>query len=201
MPQSSWLWLVLPCGHSVEAKNVNASCLFPRPVNPHLRRLTFLTGLSPPPKDSGSTVLYPADTFLLLLSLRIGLCSSITSTMSSSGGRDVLLVSSMITVSLSLLGGSLLGGVRSRLLSISITSLAEWLDGGRRGDDLRADDLVRECRCSSTISSRSTTSDEPIAPPMPKHVYMSHNSKRKPATEPKTIPTTVPGEGPAFRPE
>ena len=199
MAQSSWLWSVVVYRCLVNANDLRRFVSFSTPSLLHLRLLTFLDGRSPPPKASGSTVLYLPDTFLLLLSLRIGLCSSITSTTSSSGGRDDLLVSSIMTVSL--LGGSLLGGVRSRLLSISITSLAEWLDGSLRGDDLRPEDLVRECRRSSIISSLSTTSEAPIVPPMPKHVYISHRRRRKPATEPKTMPTTVPGAGPAFRPE
>lgn len=106
------------------------------------RRLTFLTGLLPPPKASGSTCLKPPD--FLLLSRRTGLCSSITSTISSSGSLSGsltgLLVSSMITVSLllSLLGG----GVRSLCtLLTSMTSLADRVEGGLRGDDLRGDDL------------------------------------------------------------
>lgn len=32
-------------------------------------------------------------------------------------------------------------------------------------------------------------------------VYISHRMRRKAATEPKTIPTTVPGGGPLFMPE
>ena len=118
------------------------------------RRLTFLIGLWPPPKASGSTVLYPLG-FLLLSLGGGGLCSSITSTRSSSTG---LLVSSIMTLSstlLSLLGGvslldgervlSLLGGERvlSLVLLTSMTSLADTVDGdgGLRGDDLRGDDL------------------------------------------------------------
>ncbi len=108
----------------------------------HYRRLTFLTGLLPPPNASGSTCLKPPD--FLLLSRRTGLCSSITSTKSSSGSLSGsltgLLVSSIITVSLllSLLGG----GVRSLCtLLTSMTSLADRVEGGLRGDDLRGDDL------------------------------------------------------------
>ncbi len=112
----------------------------PRVLALHHRRLTFLTGLLPPANASGSICLKPLD--FLLLSRRTGLCSSITSTISSSGSGAGLLVSSMIIVSLllSLLGG----GVRVRSLCTlltSITSLAEWVEGGRRGDDLLGDDL------------------------------------------------------------
>ena len=77
-------------------------------------------GRSPPPYASGSTVLYPLCRLLLGGG---GLCSSITSTISSCG---VPLLSSMMMVSRLL---SLLGGVRVRLLvsCTSITSLAERL--------------------------------------------------------------------------
>ncbi len=46
----------------------------------------------------------------------------------------------IVSLLLSLLGG----GVRVRSLCTlltSITSLAEWVEGGRRGDDLLGDDL------------------------------------------------------------
>ena len=132
-----------------------------------------------------------------MLSRRTGLCSSITSTISSSGGR--LLVSSIITVSRL----SLRGGVLSRLLSSSIISLADTLDsttGGLRGEDLRVE--VRRERRSTTSVRSSTTEDWTFALPLrPKQVYISQRSRRKPATEPKTMPTTVPGGGPAFSPE
>lgn len=96
------------------------------------RRLTFRTGLSPPPNASGSTVLKPLCRPLLLrLSRRTGLCSSITSTISSSlSSLTGLLVSSMITGSLrldSLRGGG--AGLRERDRSLvretSMTSLLE----------------------------------------------------------------------------
>lgn len=161
------------------------------------RRPTFLKGLLPPPNSSGSTVLKPLA--FLLLSLGAGLCSSITSTISSSCCLAGLLVSSMTTVSLllSLLGG----GVLSRVLLTSITSLADGVEGGLRGDDLRGDDsrLLRDRECRRMTSS-STTADELAGAPRPKHVYMSQSKRRKPATEPKTMPTTVPGVGPSLIP-
>ena len=164
--------------------------------------LTLLCGLSPPAKASGSTVLKPPETLLslLVLSRLTGLCSSITSTISSSGGR--LLVSSIMTVSLLL---SLRGGVLSRLLSTSMISLADTLEaggGGLRGEDLRVE-VRRERRSTTSVSRRSSITEDCTAalPPRPKQVYISQRSRRKPATEPKTMPTTVPGAGPAFSPE
>lgn len=151
--------------------------------------LTFLKGLLPPPNASGSTVRYP-------LCLRLppdrlgGLCSSITSTISSSRSTGGRLVSSSMTVSLltslSLRGGLLRGGLRC-LVSTSLRD--RLLETVRRGD--------RDRR--RTTTSSSTGAEAP--PPMLKHVYMSHRIRRKPHTEPNTIPTTSPGGGPAFRPE
>ncbi len=156
--------------------------------------LTFLKGLLPPPNASGSTVRYP-------LCLRLppdrlgGLCSSITSTISSPCSTGGLLVSSNMTVSLltslSLRGGLLRGGLLRGGLRclVSIISLTDWLlETVRRGD--------RDRRRTTTSSS-----PEAEAPPMLKAVYMSPKMRRKPHTEPKTIPTTSPGGGPASRPE
>lgn len=109
----------------------------------------------------------------------------------------------MITVSrrlLSLLGGLLTGGglrllegLRlldlSRVLMTSMTS--EWLEGARRD----------ECEWRRTVTFSSTTDDTGAAPPMVKQVYMSQRMRRKPATEPNTMPATAPGEGPVFKPE
>jgi hypothetical protein len=151
--------------------------------------LTFLKGLLPPPNASGSTGRYP-------LCLRLppdrlgGLCSSITSTISSSRSTGALLVSSNTTVSLltslSLRGGLLRGGLRCLVSIISLTD--RLLETVRRGD--------RDRRRTTTSSS-----PEAEAPPMLKAVYMSPKMRRKPHTEPKTIPTTSPGGGPASRPE
>jgi hypothetical protein len=70
------------------------------------RLLTFLMGRSPPPNSAGSTVLKPLVRLLsLLLGLLTGLCSSMTSTMSSSsggGGGWLVLRSSTTIVSLTL---------------------------------------------------------------------------------------------------
>ena len=64
----------------------------------------------------------------------------------------------MITVSLLT---SLRGGVLSRLLSISIASLAEWLEETLRGDDLRVEArLERERRRTCSTSRRSSITDE-----------------------------------------
>ena len=94
-----------------------------------------------------------------------------TSTMSSSVLSVLagLLVSSIMTVSLSL---SLLGGVLvlslslSLVLLISMTSLADRLEGGLRGDDRR---LLGERECRRMTSS--STTDERLGPvPRPMHV-------------------------------
>lgn len=52
-------------------------------------------------------------------------------------------------------------------------------------------------RCRMVVSS-AYLSD---VPSRLAQVYISHRMRRKPATEPKTIPTTVPGGGPLFMPE
>ena len=97
--------------------------------------------------------------------------------------------------------------MRSRRTSSITTSLADTLDATTvlRGDDLRVEGrregALREGdRERRRIISSSTTDDLPGSPPKPKHVYMSHRRRRNPATEPKTMPTTVPGVGPEFSP-
>ena len=125
------------------------------------RRLTFLSGLFPPPNASGSTVLYPLSRRLSLRTRRGGLCSSITSTISSSlaGG---LLVSSTMTVSLRV---SLRGGLRCR--DTSITSLCDLLEAGReagRRGELRRGELLRgerERRRDTTTSSSTEVLFQP----------------------------------------
>ena len=128
------------------ASQLSPSCRIHRPY----RRLTFLSGLFPPPNASGSTVLYPLSRRLSLRTRRGGLCSSITSTISSSLGAG-LLVSSRMTVSLRVS----LRGLRCR--DTSITSLCDLLEGGRRGE-LRRGELLRgeRERLRDTTTSSST---------------------------------------------
>ena len=90
--------------------------------------LTFLMGLPPPPNSAGSTVLYPPLSRLLLCLLG-GLCSSMTSTISSSGcvgALDRLVVSSTTILSLRLLSGGLLTSATS--LRDSLLRLVEATD-------------------------------------------------------------------------
>ena len=125
-------------------------------------------------------------------------CSSITSMNSSCGGGALLTVSSTTMVSrlLEFLRG---GGewcewcerTSSITCSLSDTEDATTVlrvdDRGLRGGD-------RERR---RTTSSSMTDDRPGGPPpRPKHVYMSQRRRRKPATEPKTMPTIVLGWGP-----
>lgn len=127
--------------------------------HPHL---TFRIGLPPPPNSAGSTVRNPLDRLLALLGGGLGLCSSITSTISSmgssgsgSGGLLTRRVSSTTTLSLCRRGG-LRGGLRD--LVISIVSLRLRLLRG----------LLERCR---TISSSTTSPPRfPGNPPMLKHV-------------------------------
>ena len=146
-------------------------------------------------------------------------CSSITSTNSSSlgaGGGGLLIVVSSTTM-VSLLLEFLRGGgvrVRSRRTSSITCSLStDTLDATTvlRGDDLRGEDLRGEDRREGALregdrerrrmTSSSTTDELPWAPPpRPKHVYISQRIRRKAATEPKTMPTISPGEGPELRP-
>ena len=171
----------------------------------HLRLDTRLNFPSPPPKASGSTCLNPGTRLALLLLRGGGSCSSITSTKSSCGGGALLVVvvSSTIMVSFlrleALRGG---GGVGSRRTSSITTSLSDTLDATcllLRGGDLRGEDrgLRDGDRERRRMISSSTTEDRPCGPPpRPKHVMMSQRTRRKAATEPKTMPTTVPGVGP-----
>ena len=96
--------------------------------------------------------------------------------------------------------------MRSRRTS-SITTLADSLDSATvlRGDDLRGEDrregaLRGGDRDRRRMTSSSTIDELPWAPPKPKHVYMSQRMRRKPATEPKTMPTIVPAAGPELSP-
>lgn len=118
---------------------------------------------------------------------------------SSCGGGSLLTVSSVMIVSLlldALRGGGGVGDlVRSRRIDCSIISLSE-LDGGRRGEDRREGAFVRRRTTPSSMTDEAACG----CPPRPKQVYMSQRMRRKPATEPKTMPTTVPGAGSESRP-
>lgn len=114
----------------------------------------------------------------------------------SSWGGGALLVSSTITVSLLV---SLRGGLRFR--DTSIVSLRDRLEGGLRGE-LRRGELRRgERDLRRTTTSSSTEDISRLNGRVMKIEYMSHNTNKNAATEPKTMPTTVPGVGPALRPE
>jgi len=152
--------------------------------------LVFLPPIAPP-NAFGSTVLYPLLSSLTLFFLRGGLCSSITTTSSLPPRLRLRLLSCLTSRLSSTMIRSTGGGgltILTGLLSLRTSTVSDT----RR--DL-VDPPCRDLRCSrTTTDSVYEESDEAL--PKFKQVYINHRISKNPPTEPNTMPTTVPGEGP-----